>query len=228
MTRAKIRRQVLFPDTVADADIVVPQKKKRKAGEPFEYEWQLQATCVKFVRDVMRKDPDLNYLATMTEGQRNPVRANVAKMMGLRRGPSDLLLMRRMVLKVTGINSKEITSKPIQIKELPRKPGSKEITTNQGVNAVPSGYFGIFKEMADMIVTLGQAGLHIDASFVPDILGQYPPLPLPLCKLAWVEFKLPGKKLTPEQAAWHAWFAGIAERHVVRDVESFRAILAAF
>lgn len=162
MTRAKIRRQVLFPDTVADADIVVPQKKKRKAGEPFEYEWQLQATCVKFVRDVMRKDPDLNYLATMTEGQRNPVRANVAKMMGLRRGPSDLLLMRRMVLKVTGI------------------------------------------------------------------LGQYPPLPLPLCKLAWVEFKLPGKKLTPEQAAWHAWFAGIAERHVVRDVESFRAILAAF
>lgn len=36
-------------------------------------------------------------------------------------------------------------------------------------NSVPSGYFGIFKEIADMIVTLGQAGLHIDASFVPDI-----------------------------------------------------------
>lgn len=36
-------------------------------------------------------------------------------------------------------------------------------------NSVPKGYFGIFKEMADMIVTLGQAGLHINSSFVPDI-----------------------------------------------------------
>jgi len=36
-------------------------------------------------------------------------------------------------------------------------------------NSVPHGYFGIFKEMADMIVTLGQSGLHIDSSFVPDI-----------------------------------------------------------
>jgi hypothetical protein len=29
-------------------------------------------------------------------------------------------------------------------------------------------YFSVFKEIADMIVTLGQAGLHIDSSFVPD------------------------------------------------------------
>lgn len=36
-------------------------------------------------------------------------------------------------------------------------------------NSVPTGYFGIFKEMSDMIVTLGQAGVHIDDSFVPDI-----------------------------------------------------------
>lgn len=36
-------------------------------------------------------------------------------------------------------------------------------------NAVPRGYFGVFKEIADMIVTLGQAGLHIDQTFVPDI-----------------------------------------------------------
>lgn len=36
-------------------------------------------------------------------------------------------------------------------------------------NSVPKGYFGIFKEMADMIVTLGQSGLHIDSKFVPDI-----------------------------------------------------------
>jgi hypothetical protein len=36
-------------------------------------------------------------------------------------------------------------------------------------NSVPYGYFGIFKEMADMIVTLGQSGLHLDDKFVPDI-----------------------------------------------------------
>jgi hypothetical protein len=36
-------------------------------------------------------------------------------------------------------------------------------------NSVPEAYFGIFKEIADMIVTLGEAGLHIDSSFVPDI-----------------------------------------------------------
>jgi hypothetical protein len=36
-------------------------------------------------------------------------------------------------------------------------------------NSVPPGYFGIFKEMADMIVTLGQAGIHVDSKFVPDI-----------------------------------------------------------
>lgn len=35
-------------------------------------------------------------------------------------------------------------------------------------NSVPAGYFSVFKEIADMIVTLGQAGLSIDSSFVPD------------------------------------------------------------
>lgn len=35
-------------------------------------------------------------------------------------------------------------------------------------NSIPPGYFGIFKEIADMIVALGEAGLHIDSSFVPD------------------------------------------------------------
>lgn len=40
-------------------------------------------------------------------------------------------------------------------------------------NSVPQGFFGIFKEIADMIVTLGQSGLHIDSNFVPDIsVGQ--------------------------------------------------------
>lgn len=36
-------------------------------------------------------------------------------------------------------------------------------------DSVPKGYYGIFKEMADIILTLGQAGLHIDHTFVPDI-----------------------------------------------------------
>lgn len=41
-------------------------------------------------------------------------------------------------------------------------------------NAVPAGYFGVFKEIADMVLHLGQQGLHIDSSFVPDIsVGQH-------------------------------------------------------
>ncbi len=36
-------------------------------------------------------------------------------------------------------------------------------------NSVPAGYFSVFKEIADMIVHLGQLGLTIDATFVPDI-----------------------------------------------------------
>jgi len=36
-------------------------------------------------------------------------------------------------------------------------------------SSVPVGYFCIFKEIADMVVHLGQNGVHIDSSFVPDI-----------------------------------------------------------
>ena len=40
-------------------------------------------------------------------------------------------------------------------------------------NAVPEGYFSVFKQIADLIVALGQRGLHIHDSFVPDIsVGQ--------------------------------------------------------
>lgn len=40
-------------------------------------------------------------------------------------------------------------------------------------DAVPDGYFGVFKELSTLIVTLGLAGLHIDKNFVPDIsVGQ--------------------------------------------------------
>ena len=36
-------------------------------------------------------------------------------------------------------------------------------------NSVPSGYFGIFKEISDIIVHLGQQGLIMDNKFLPDI-----------------------------------------------------------
>jgi hypothetical protein len=40
-------------------------------------------------------------------------------------------------------------------------------------DAVPEGYFGVFKELSSLIVTLGLNGLHIDENFVPDIsVGQ--------------------------------------------------------
>jgi hypothetical protein len=40
-------------------------------------------------------------------------------------------------------------------------------------DAVPIGYFSVFKELASLIVTLGQNELHIDENFVPDIsVGQ--------------------------------------------------------
>lgn len=40
-------------------------------------------------------------------------------------------------------------------------------------NVVPDGYFSVFKQIADLIVALGQGGLHIHDSFVPDIsVGQ--------------------------------------------------------
>lgn len=36
-------------------------------------------------------------------------------------------------------------------------------------DSVPEGYFGVFKELSSLIVTLGMNGLHIDEKFVPDI-----------------------------------------------------------
>ena len=40
-------------------------------------------------------------------------------------------------------------------------------------DAVPAGFFGVFKELSSLIVTLGLNGLHIDEKFVPDIsVGQ--------------------------------------------------------
>ncbi|MBS7777670.1 hypothetical protein [Acidovorax sp. CCYZU-2555] len=40
-------------------------------------------------------------------------------------------------------------------------------------DSVPEGYFSVFKQIADLIVSLGQRGLHIHKKFVPDIsVGQ--------------------------------------------------------
>ena len=40
-------------------------------------------------------------------------------------------------------------------------------------DAVPDGYFGVFKEISSLIVTLGLQGMRIDDKFVPDIsVGQ--------------------------------------------------------
>lgn len=40
-------------------------------------------------------------------------------------------------------------------------------------DATPNGYFGVFMEISSLIVALGDAGLHIDQNFVPDIsVGQ--------------------------------------------------------
>jgi hypothetical protein len=36
-------------------------------------------------------------------------------------------------------------------------------------SSIPEGYFCIFKEISDMVVYLGQKGVHIDSSFVTDI-----------------------------------------------------------
>ena len=35
-------------------------------------------------------------------------------------------------------------------------------------NVVPTGYFWIFEEIADMVVHRGQSGIHIDSTFMPD------------------------------------------------------------
>lgn len=78
-----------------DTPLPIPPKSSRKKGDPFDREWRFQAACVLKIKRAMRTDPDLEYLATLAEGQRDPARAAVAQMMGLKSGPSDLLLFRR-------------------------------------------------------------------------------------------------------------------------------------
>jgi hypothetical protein len=59
---------------------------------------------------------------------------------------------------------------------LPRNPSATDLATAQYMdrvglfaNAVPDGYFSIFREISEMFATLVSQGIIIDSSFVPDI-----------------------------------------------------------
>lgn len=93
MTRNYMAEQGLTDDE----PLPTRPRKKHKKGDAPDREWRLQAMCVKRIKVKMRADPDLEYLATMAEGLRDPGRAAVAQMMGLKSGPSDILLFRRFV-----------------------------------------------------------------------------------------------------------------------------------
>ena len=86
-----IRRQVLYPDDVADSDIILPGKKRREPNA----EWRIQAACVKLLRRVMQTHPEIRFIATMPEGQRSPARAAIGKMMGLQPGVADLIILHK-------------------------------------------------------------------------------------------------------------------------------------
>lgn len=97
-----IRLQELFPDAVADADIIIPGKRK---PDPHA-EWRLQAKCVKLVRQAMRLRPDLRFIAPQAEMPRTPARAEIAKRMGLQRGVPDLWLLRHQPLRLCVVEFK--------------------------------------------------------------------------------------------------------------------------
>lgn len=79
----------------------LPKKRpRRKKGDPFDREWRFQAACVVKIKRAMRADPNLEYQATLAESQRDPARAAVAQMMGLKSGPSDIQLFRRTPLGI--------------------------------------------------------------------------------------------------------------------------------
>lgn len=87
-----LKMQVMYPDSVDDADIVIPGKKKRDE----DAEWRTQARCVTILRKIMRTDPMLTFIAPMAESPRTTQRAAMAKMLGLQRGVPDIWLFRRV------------------------------------------------------------------------------------------------------------------------------------
>jgi hypothetical protein len=51
-------------------------------------------------------------------------------------------------------------------------------------HTVPPGYFSVFKEMSDIIVTLIRQGANVDDKFIPDIsVGQHWAQPLAGCRI---------------------------------------------
>lgn len=139
-----------------DMHVEVPEKRERKTNPDAPKEWRLQAACIKEVHALMKIDKNLWYEVNLVEGHRDPVRANVAKMMGMQQGPNDLTLYRRKLRQFI----------------------------------IPEAYF---------------------------------------LRTHRVEFKLPGKNLTPEQEAWFDFHrsCGIpCDR--VDDIRVFVKILDAF
>lgn len=76
-------------------DTLPPKKPKRAASA----EWKLQAACITYVKKRKLIDPlmrhTVRWIANMPEGQRDPNRAAIAKMMGMQRGVADILLFRK-------------------------------------------------------------------------------------------------------------------------------------
>lgn len=72
-----------------------PVPAKRKADPNAPKEWRdVQSPCIKWLRDYQKFHKNLEFLATLTESKRDEIRAAVAKRMGLKRGPHDVLLFR--------------------------------------------------------------------------------------------------------------------------------------
>lgn len=90
--RQQIRWQEMYPDSVADEDVIIPGKK----APDVHAEWRLQAACTKLIRAAMKHDMDLRFIAPGAEGLRDAKTRAIAQMMGrLERGVPDLWLLRR-------------------------------------------------------------------------------------------------------------------------------------
>lgn len=68
--------------------------------------------------------------------------------------------MREMIYKEVGYDPK--TTVPADWQQYHAR-------VSRNHNSLPPGYFGVFHEIAPIFVTLGEAGLHTDSTFVPDI-----------------------------------------------------------
>lgn len=72
-------------------DLRRPRVKRKGLSD----EWRLQCACVKALRQRMRLDKSLRFIANMPEGQRDAKRAGLAKMMGLAPGVADMIVLHK-------------------------------------------------------------------------------------------------------------------------------------